>query len=329
MRIFVTGGAGYVGSHCVRALCDAGHEVVVLDDLSSGHRDAVDSRARLIVGDLADTVMLGKIFAEGSFDAVMHFAAFLDVNESVREPLRYYRNNIANSVTLLEQMRAHDIRKLVFSSSCATYGLPAAVPITEDMPQEPISPYGRTKLAMEWVLRDSAASWGLGATALRYFNAAGADADGSLGEDHDPETHLIPLVLSVALGKREEIKIFGLDYPTADGTCVRDYVHVDDLASIHRIALDTQEEGKFRCYNVGTGAGVSVKGVINAAREVTGHEIPASPATRREGDPPELYADPTKLVAEFDWQPRYTDIREIIETAWRWHRTHPNGYGDV
>jgi UDP-glucose 4-epimerase len=174
MRIFVTGGAGYVGSHCVRAVCDAGHDVVVLDDLSSGHRDAVDSRAKLIVGDLADTVMLGKTFADGAFDAVMHFAAFLDVNESVREPLRYYRNNVANSVTLLEQMRAHDIRKLVFSSSCATYGLPAAVPITEEMPQEPISPYGRTKLAMEWVLRDSAASWGLGATALRYFNAAGA-----------------------------------------------------------------------------------------------------------------------------------------------------------
>jgi len=326
MRIFVTGGAGYVGCHGVRGLCEAGHEVVVFDNLSSGHREAVDPRAELIVGDLADTALLDQAMAAGSFDAVMHFAAFLDVNESVHEPLRYYRNNVANSVTLLERMKAHEIRKMVFSSSCATYGLPAAVPITEDMPLAPISPYGRTKVAIEWAMRDSAAAWGLGATALRYFNAAGAAADATLGEVHDPETHLVPLVLAVALRRREEIKIFGLDYPTTDGSCVRDYVHVEDLAAVHRIALETQVEGAFRCYNVGTGVGVSVKEVIEMARAVTGHDIPSSPAPRREGDPAELYADPTKVISELGWQPQYTDIRGTIETAWNWHRTHPDGF---
>ena len=326
MKVLVTGGAGYVGSHCVRALCDADHDVVVYDSLAAGHQEAVDRRATLIVGDLADTALVDGTLSERRFDAVMHFAALLDVNESVREPLRYYLNNIANSVKLLEVMCAHEVKKIVFSSSCATYGIPAAVPITEDMPQHPINPYGRTKLAIEWALRDSVRAWKLGATALRYFNAAGAAADGSLGEAHDPETHLIPIVLGVALGQREEVKIFGLDYPTGDGTCVRDYVHVEDLASVHRVALETQAEGQFRCYNLGTGVGVSVKELIDAAREVTGHEIPASPAPRREGDPAELYADPTKAVAELGWQPRYTDVRETIETAWRWHSNHPQGY---
>jgi UDP-glucose 4-epimerase len=223
-------------------------------------------------------------------------------------------------------MRAHDIKKIVFSSTCATYGVPRAVPMTEEMPQDPINPYGRTKLAIEWALADSAAAWGLGATALRYFNASGAAADGTLGEDRDPEYHLIPVVLQVALGQREEIKIFGLDYPTRDGSCVRDYIHVEDLASVHRIALETQQEGDFRYYNVGTGMGVSVKELIEVAREVTGHEIPAAPASRREGDPPELYADPTKAMTELNWQPQYTDIRRIVETAWNWHQAHPHGY---
>jgi UDP-glucose-4-epimerase GalE len=257
------------------------------------------------VGDLADTDLIDRTFAEGRFDAVMHFAAFIDVNESVRKPLLYYRNNVVNSVSLLELMRAHNIRSIVFSSSCATYGSPPAVPITEDMPQSPISPYGRTKLGIEWTLRDSAVAWGLGATALRYFNAAGAAADASLGEDHDPEIHLIPRVLQVALGQRDEIKIFGLDYPTADGTCVRDYIHVEDLADAHRLAIDTQTEGQFRCYN---------------------HDIPASPAPRREGDPPELYADPTKVLTELGWQPRYTEIHRTVQTAWQWHHAHPKGY---
>jgi len=328
MNIFVTGGAGYVGSHCVRGLCEAGHDVVVYDNLiNGGHREAVDPRARLIVGDLADTGLLDSALAEERFDAVVHFAALLDVNESVTEPLRYYRNNVINSVSLLELMRKNDVKKMVFSSSCATYGIPASVPITEDMPQVPISPYGRTKLAIEWTLRDSARAWGLGATALRYFNAAGAAADATLGEDHNPEVHLIPRVLQVALGQGEEVRIFGVDYATPDGTCIRDYIHVEDLAGIHRTAIETQAEGQFRCYNVGTGVGVSVKELIDAARDVTGHDIPASPASRREGDPPQLYADPTKVMTELGFNPQYTDIRETIETAWRWHRNHPTGYG--
>lgn len=332
MNIFVTGGAGYVGSHCVRGLCDAGHDVVVYDNLTSGgHREAVDPRATLVVGDLADVSLLNRTLGDPPgrlrpIEAVMHFAASADVGESVREPLMYYRNNITNTVSLLEAMHAHDIKKLVFSSSCSVYGIPAAVPITEDMPKQPVSPYGRTKLAIEWALSDSAAGWGLGATALRYFNAAGASADGLIGEDHRPENHLIPRVLQVALGQREKVEIFGLDYPTSDGSCVRDYVHVADLSSAHAIAIEAQPAGQFRCYNLGTGEGVSVKEIIETAREVTGHKIPASPAPRRQGDPPELYADPTLARTELGWQPEYTDIRRTIETAWNWHRAHPRGF---
>ncbi len=327
MNILVTGGAGYVGSHCVRGLCDGDHSVVVYDNLTDGgHKEAVDKRVRLVVGDLADTALLDGTLAEGAFDGVMHFAAYLDVNESVRDPLSYYRNNVINSVSLIELMKKHDIKKIVFSSSCATYGVPRAVPITEGMPQNPINPYGRTKLAIEWALSDSAAAWGLGATALRYFNASGAAADGTLGEDRDPEYHLIPVVLQVALGQREDIKIFGLDYPTRDGSCVRDYVHVEDLADVHRIAIETQQEGEFRCYNVGTGLGVSVKELVEVARDVTGHDIPSTPSPRREGDPAELYADPTKAMTELGWQPKYTDIARIVETAWNWHKAHPQGY---
>ncbi|MFQ5592181.1 MAG: UDP-glucose 4-epimerase GalE, partial [Phycisphaerae bacterium] len=321
---------GYVGSHCVRALCNAGNDVVVYDNLTSGgHREAVDARASLIVGDLSDNELIDKTFATQQFDGVMHFAAFLDVNESVHKPLLYYRNNVINSVALLELMHIHKIGTIVFSSSCATYGLPPGVPITEDMPQIPVTPYGRTKLAIEWVLRDSAAAWGLGATALRYFNAAGAAADAEIGEDHNPEIHLIPRVLQVALGRSDKIRVFGLDYPTPDGTCVRDYVHVEDLADAHLMAIQTQPDGQFRSYNVGTGVGVSVKELIEVARDVTGHDIPAAPAPRREGDPPELYADPTKITNELGWQPRYGDVRRIVETAWQWHRKHPDGYAGV
>jgi UDP-glucose-4-epimerase GalE len=329
MRIFVTGGAGYVGSHCVRALCDAGHEITILDNLCGGHRQAADKRAKLIVGDVGDAGLLDKAFAAGRFDAVMHFAAHLDVNESVREPLKYYRNNVAHTVTLLEGMAKHGIERMVFSSTCATYGVPPSVPITEEMAQLPISPYGRTKLAMEWMLRDCAKAAGIGSTALRYFNASGASADGTIGEDHDPESHLIPLVLQVALGQRDDIKVFGVDYPTPDGSCVRDYIHVEDLAEVHRIAIETQQPGEFRCYNVGTGSGVSVKELVEVAREVTGHDIPAVPSDRREGDPPELYADPTKVTTELGWQPKYADIRPILETAWQWHRSHPDGFEKV
>ncbi len=327
MRIFITGGAGYVGSHCVREMCNAGHHVVVLDNLTSGgHREAVDERATLVVGDLADAELVRGTLSEDRFDAVMHFAAMLNVNESVSKPLRYYQNNVSNTVSLLQSMQACGVGKIVFSSTCATYGDVTVAPITEDMPQHPITPYGRSKLAVEWVLRDCAAAWGLGATALRYFNASGASSDGTLGEDRKPEYHLIPLILQVPLGQRADIKIFGADYPTPDGTCVRDYIHVEDLGTVHRLAIESQQAGEFRFYNVGTGHGASVREVIEAARQVTGHEIPAIETPRREGDPPELYADPSKVIRELGWQPAYPTILPIVETAWNWHQAHPKGY---
>jgi UDP-glucose 4-epimerase len=326
MNILVTGGAGYVGSHCVRKLCDRGDRVVVFDNLDKGHRAAIDDRATFVEGDLGHVKQVREVLAAAPFDAVMHFAAHAEVNESVSDPLRYYRNNVINSIALLEAMRQQQVGKLVFSSSCAVYGIPPSVPIEEDMPKNPINPYGRTKLAIEWAIEDCVTAWGLGATALRYFNAAGAAADGTIGEDHAPESHLIPRVLEVALGQSDGVKIFGVDYATPDGSCVRDYIHVDDLAEVHRVALDTQPDGKFRCFNVGTGLGVSVKELVQAARDVTGHDIPATPAARREGDPPELYADPTRARTALNWEPRYTEIRGIVETAWNWHKNHPGGY---
>jgi len=329
MRILVTGGAGYVGSHCVKLLCDRGHDVLVLDDLSTGHAAAVDRRAELVVGDIGDGELLGRLIRPGRFDAVMHFAAVLDVAESVREPLKYYRVNVGGSVCLLEAMRQAGVRRMVFSSTCATYGVPQHLPISEDTPQSPINPYGRTKLAVEWALSDCAAAWGLGACSLRYFNAAGAAADGSLGEHREHEVHLIPIALQVALGQRDAIEIYGEDYPTPDGTCVRDYVHVEDLAEAHLLALEALREGKVDHYNVGTGRPASVRQVIEAARQVTGHAIPARAAPRRAGDPPELYADPSRIMKDLNWSPKYTDLRAIIETAWRWHRAHPHGYADA
>lgn len=326
MRILVTGGAGYVGSHCLRALCDGGHDAVVLDNLKNGHREAVDSRARLIEGDLADASLLDRVFGQGRFDAVMHFAALAEVGESVRDPLRYYQNNVVNSIALLGAVRRYEVGRFIFSSSCAVYGVPVRVPITEDNPKSPINPYGRTKLAMEWLLEDAAAGWGLGATALRYFNAAGASADGRIGEDHEPESHLIPRVLKVALGQVEQITIFGDDYPTRDGTCIRDYIHVEDLASIHRLAVERQEPGRFEACNVGTGNGASVLEVIETARKVTGRPIRAQRADRRAGDPPELVADASALSRRFSWKPTHKEIASTIESAWRWHEAHPMGY---
>ncbi len=327
MKILATGGAGYVGSHCVRRLLSAGHEVVVYDNLSAGHAGAVPDGAPLIQADLADLDTLSMTLSQG-VDAVMHFAAFLDVAESVREPLKYYENNVANTVGLLRIMRAASIQRFVFSSTCATYGVPERTPITEDLPQAPINPYGRTKLAMEWALRDCAAAWGLGATALRYFNASGAAADGSIGEDHDPEIHLIPLVLQAAAGKRPHISIFGTDYPTPDGTCIRDYIHVEDLAEAHLLAVEGTRPGVFEAYNVGTGNGTSVRELIAAACEVTGVDIPTREEGRRPGDPPALYADPAKIQQQLGWQPRYTAIKDVVATAWKWHQAHPDGYAD-
>ena len=326
MKVFLVGGAGYVGSHCVRRLVAADHEVTVYDNLSAGHRQAVDPRARFIVGDLGDAGKLDSVFTATRFDAAMHFAAFLNVGESVNEPLLYWHNNVANTLNLLQCMQAHDVRRFVFSSSCAVYGEPRELPITEDLPKNPINPYGNTKLAVEWMLQHCATAWGLGSVALRYFNASGAASDGSIGEDHKPEIHLIPLVLQVALGQREHIKVFGTDYPTPDGTCIRDYVHVEDLAEAHRLAVEGCMPGQAEAYNVGTGTGNSVLEIISASRAVTGRPINTVAAARRPGDPPALYADASRIRQRYDWQPRYRDVREIIQTAWNWHLAHPNGF---
>ncbi len=328
MNVFVTGGAGYVGSHCVRALLEAGHRVTVWDNLVAGHRGAVDSRAAFVRGDLADAPGIRAALRGASFDASMHFAAHLNVGESVEQPLKYFRNNVCNTLNLLEAMRETGVSRFVFSSTCAVYGEPERLPITEDLPQRPINPYGASKAMVERMLADSSAAWGLGAVALRYFNASGASADGTIGEDHDPEFHLIPLVLQVALGQRESIRVFGSDYPTPDGTCVRDYVHVEDLAAAHVAAMERMTPAKTECYNVGVGRGYSVREVIDAARAVTAHPIPVVESERRPGDPPALYADSRAIAARFGWRPRYTDVRRIIETAWGWHRNHPDGYAD-
>ena len=326
MRIFVAGGAGYVGSHCVRRLVAAGHEVTVYDNLSAGHRQAVDRGAAFVPGDLADRAALDRVLATGGFDAAMHFAAFLNVGESVTEPLKYWQNNVVNTLNLLQVMQAHGVKRFVFSSTCAVYGEPEELPIVETLPKTPINPYGSTKLAVETMLAHSATAWGLGSVALRYFNAAGAAADGSIGEDHDPEIHLIPLVLQVALGQRENIKVFGTDYPTPDGTCIRDYVHVEDLAEAHRLAVQACQPDHAEAFNVGTGRGNSVLEIIATAREVTGHAIPLVTTPRRPGDPPSLYADSDKISRAYGWCPLYQDIRRIVETAWHWHRAQPRGF---
>jgi UDP-glucose-4-epimerase GalE len=326
MRILVTGGAGYIGSHTVKLLLARGHDVYVYDNLVYGHRAAVPAE-RLIVADLAETHRLDHTLMHQRIEAVIHFAAFAAVGESVRDPAKYYQNNLVNTLGLLDAMRKHGVGRIVFSSTCATYGEPERVPITEDTPQRPINPYGRTKLAVEHALADYAAAYGLGYAALRYFNAAGASADGSIGEDHTPETHLIPLVLLAILGKRPAIEVFGSDYPTPDGTCVRDYIHVDDLAEAHLLALERIQPGQGLHYNVGTGRGYSVREVIRTAEEVTGKPVPVREGPRRAGDPPELVAAADKIQRELGWKPRYPELRPILETAWNWHRNHPRGYG--
>ncbi len=328
MKLLVAGGAGYVGSHCVKRLCECGHEVVVFDNLSQGHRTAVPAHVELIEGDIRDLEALSQAFGGHAFDGAMHFAALLNVNESLSKPRLYYEVNVVGALNLISTMADHGVKRLVFSSTCATYGTPPAMPITEDMPKAPITPYGASKWMVERFLQDTAAVDQLGSVALRYFNASGAAADGSIGEDHDPEIHLIPLVLQVALGQREHISIFGTDYPTFDGTAVRDYIHVDDLAEAHRLAIEQVQPGEARAYNVGTGHGTSVRQVIEAVRQVTGHAIPAIETERRPGDPAELYANSSLIRKQLGWSPQYTRIDDVVRTAWAWHHAHPNGYSD-
>ncbi len=320
MKVLVTGGAGYVGSHAVALLLRRGHEVVVYDDLSRGHAGAVPGEI-LVRGELADGTGLAALLAERQIDAVMHFAAFALVAESVADPALYYRNNVEGTLSLLEAMRFAGVQRVVFSSTCAIYGEPERVPIREDAPQRPVNPYGFTKLVIERALADYARAYGFGYAALRYFNACGASPDGGIGEDHDPETHAIPLALEAALGRRQCFTIFGTDYPTPDGTCIRDYIHVDDLAEAHLSALDRLEAGEGLCLNLGTGRGFSVREVVDSCRRVSGREIPVEIGPRRAGDPPELVADPALAREVLDWRARYVDLDPIIETAWRWHST--------
>ncbi len=321
MKILIVGGAGYIGSHMVKYLAKAGHAPVVLDDLSAGYRDAVVSGVRLVEGNIGDAALLNDLFARERFDAVMHFASWIQVGESVREPAKYYRNNVANTLTLLDAMVAHEVRHFIFSSTAAIFGEPEYTPIDEAHPKQPINPYGRTKLMVEQVLADYDAAYGLKATCLRYFNAAGADPENELGERHDPETHLIPLVLQAASGRRESIAVFGDDYDTRDGTCVRDYIHVWDLAEAHLLALERMREtGQSAAYNLGNGEGYSIREVIDTARQVTGRGINVVTAERRPGDPAVLVADAARAREELGWQPRYADLATIVAHAWAWEQ---------
>lgn len=320
MKVLVCGGAGYIGSHMVRHLVRSGHEVVVFDNLSTGHREAVGDVA-LVEGDVLDARALDAVFAAHRFDAVMHFCARSLVGESVQKPLAYYENNVVGTLGLMQAMQRAGVDKLVFSSTAAVFGQPQAALIDEDHPTQPINPYGASKLMVERMLADAAAAYGLRSVALRYFNAAGADASGELGESHDPETHLIPNVLRAALGQGGGLKVFGDDYATRDGTCVRDYVHVNDLAAAHLAAVQfMQEHDGAHVFNLGNGEGFTVLEVIEAARRVTGADVAFERAPRRAGDPAVLVASSTRAREQLGWQPEYTDIASIIETAWQWHR---------
>lgn len=318
-KILVCGGAGYIGSHCNKMLNEAGYETVVFDNLGYGHREAV-KWGELIVGDLNDPIALKKLFDENDFDAVFHFAAYAYVGESVENPEKYYFNNVCNTLNLLKAMREHVVNKIVFSSTCATYGEPESVPITEDMPQNPINPYGTTKLMVERIFKDYQKAYGLNFEVLRYFNAAGADPDGEIGESHDPETHIIPLVLDAASGLRPDVKVFGTDYDTPDGSCVRDYIHVTDLASAHLQALKYLENGGASdFFNLGNERGTSVLEVVESVRRVTGKEFTATLTDRRSGDPAKLVGSSKKAKEILGWKPQFEDIDTIVSHAWKWH----------
>lgn len=326
MAILVCGGAGYIGSHMVAQLIEKGEEVIVVDNFQKGHRDAVTGR-KVYEGDLRNREFLDKVFSENNIEAVIDFAADSLVGESVTEPLKYFNNNVGGTITLLETMRDHKVKYIVFSSTAATYGEPESIPIQEGDKTIPTNPYGESKLMVEKVLKWASNAYGIKYTALRYFNAAGAHPDGTIGEDHRPESHLIPLILQTALGQREKIMIFGDDYDTADGTCVRDYIHVMDLADAHLLALNRMRKGgDSAVFNLGNGKGFSVKEVIEATRKVTGREIKEEIAPRRAGDPAILVASSQKAIDELNWKPKYNSLETIIETAWKWHLSHPKGY---
>ncbi|MCA9510038.1 MAG: UDP-glucose 4-epimerase GalE [Myxococcales bacterium] len=331
MRILVTGGAGYVGSFAARHLMRKGHHVVVLDNLCQGHRGTLPAEV-LVVGDIADRALFGRLLDEHRIEAVMHFAAATNVAESVENPAYHYRNNTVNTLGMLETMIEHDVRRIVFSSTAATYGETDEMPLREDAPKNPVCPYGYSKLAIEWMIQDFSHAYGLSYAILRYFNASGAAPDGAHGEDHAPETHLIPLVIQAMTGKRPEVQLFGSDYPTRDGTALRDYVHVDDLALAHELAVEwcpapgSKPGGGI--FNIGTGSGNTVLEVVQALERVTGEKVPYRMAARRPGDPARLVASNDRLRDVLGWRPAYTEIDAVVETAWKWHRAHPNGYGD-
>lgn len=321
--IFVTGGAGYIGSVCVEQMLNEGYKVAVFDNLSEGHRKAVDSRADFFQGDLSQRTVIQHALGEVRPDAIMHFAANALVGESMTNPSKYFRNNVSNGINLLDMAIEAGVKKFVFSSTCATFGIPDRSPLDESLPQNPINPYGESKLLFEKILRWYGEIHDLKYVALRYFNAVGATE--AFGEDHRIETHLIPNILKVALGQRDSVDIYGTDYPTPDGSCVRDYIHVLDLAQAHILALKAENSG---FYNLGTGGGTSVKEVIETCRAITGHAIPANEKPRRAGDPPLLVAASDKVRRELGWEPKYQDIRTIVESAWKWHVKNPHGYGD-
>lgn len=327
MNILVCGGAGYIGSNMVALLAQNGHIPVVYDNFSKGHGHAIRSASR-VEGDLADYEQLVATLTGHAIEAVIHFAAFIEVGESVQEPLRYYHNNVCNTHTLLRAMEDTGVEKLVFSSTAATYGMPEQVPITEDLPKRPINPYGETKWAIERLCHWQAATGRLRFAALRYFNACGAGQNGTLGEDHRPESHLIPLIIQAAMGKREDIKIFGTDYATPDGTCIRDYVHVEDLCRAHLLALDRLDQQREMVYNLGNGAGYSVREVIDAVQKVSGRNFKVTEADQRPGDPAILTANATKARTELGWRPEIPDLETIVSTAWTFHMAYPQGYPD-
>jgi UDP-glucose 4-epimerase len=330
MKILLTGGAGYVGSACLRWLLERGHDPIAYDSLLEGNSAAVpDAAHRLIVGDIAETNRLAEVLQAQGTEAVMHFAALASVPDSIADPEAYYRVNVGGTKSVLDAMRIAGVRKILFSSTAATYGFNSEMPLRESSPQTPETPYGSSKLAAEWLIKDYARAYGMGYTLLRYFNASGADPDGSFGEDRRHESHLVPLIFQVAVGRRPKVLVYGDDYSTRDGSCVRDYVHTADLAQAHQLAVESLEPGMGRAYNLGSGTGATVLEVLGACAKAVGRSIPYEVASRRPGDPAVLVASPQRIIDELGWSPRYITIHNIVRTAWNWHRRHPQGYGQT